>query len=123
MIKNGYIALSVVLIVGFVITLITITTSLTSISEGQFALAHHQREITNSFVDACAEDALVKLNADNALPNTIFLPGGTCPVTTNSQVGTSWDFTVTGTVNNLAKSIRIQVNRGTTITVSSWQEL
>ena len=104
---NGYIAITSILIIGVIVTLISLVQAFTSINEGQFALVGNNNEKALSLVESCVENALVNLNDHNNLPSSISLPGsGTCTVTTNSNVGTSWDFTVSGTVNTHQKSVQ-----------------
>ena len=86
-------------------------------------MAEIKKESGIGFVESCAEDALIKINKNGALAGTIVLPEGTCTVTINSQVGSNWDFTVSGILNGYSKNIRVTATRGSTMTVNSWQEI
>ncbi len=120
--SHGYVAIATVTVIAAALILITITTSLTSISEGQMALGGTLSAQAKSAVSGCAQEALLQLNLTNALPASITIPAGSCTVTTNSQSGSSWNFTVTGTFANYTKSVTIGVNRTSTISIVSWRE-
>jgi hypothetical protein len=120
--NKGYIALTTILILGIILILITTTQALTSVNEGQFSLAGVKKDSALGFVESCGEDALIKLNKNNTIPSTIFLPSGTCAVTINGNVGTGWTFTVTGSQDNYYESIKIQAIRNSTLNLTGWQE-
>lgn len=123
-IKNkGYVAISTVLIVGVVVMAIGVTVILNGINEVQSAFAESRKEAALAVVNACVQDGLIRLNKNNAIPGTIVLPEGSCTVTINSQVGSSWDVTFTGTVNGYTKSLRVTATKTTTVTINSWLEI
>ncbi len=121
--SNGYVAIVTVLVIGAVMLSVGMAVVLNSINIGQGALAEIKKESGIGFVESCAEDALIKINKNGALAGTIVLPEGTCTVTINSQVGSNWDFTVSGILNGYSKNIRVTATRGSTMTVNSWQEI
>ena len=123
LINKGYIALTTVLVVGVVLLTIGLSVSLVAISEGQLALSGRRNESTLDLAEACVEDALLRLNSTNALNTTITLPQGTCSLVVNSQVGSTWTFTVTGTAETLAKKIQVTAVRASTVSVTSWLEI
>lgn len=120
---GGYVAMVTVLVVGAVLVLTGIGVVLTSINEVQSSFGEGKKEYTLGVVDSCAQDALLRINENNALPATITLPEGSCTVTINSQIGSSWDFSISGTVGDYIKSIRITATRTSTVIVNSWQEI
>lgn len=119
----GYVALSSILVIGTVILTIGISVSLLSVSESQISLAEKKKEETVDLVEACVEDALLELNENSSIPSTINLPEGSCSVTINSQSGSDWTFTVTGTVDDHTKKVQVTANRGSSVTVTSWKEV
>ena len=96
---------------------------LNSINSGQGSLSEVRKERSIGFVESCVEDALMRINTENALSGVITLPEGTCTVTINSQVGSAWDFTVSGTLDGYSKNIRVNATRGTNVMVNSWIEI
>jgi len=121
--KNGYIAISSILVIAAVVLIISTTIALISITEGQISLSSLTSDTTLDGVEGCMEDALLYLNENNAMPAAIITPQLTCSVTVNSQVGSDWTITTTGTVLGHTKSIRVQLTRTTTITIDSWEEI
>ena len=119
----GYVALSSILVISVVILTIGISVSLLSISESQLSLAGKKKEETVDFVEGCVEDALLELNNGGSISSSLTLPEGTCSVTIDSQSGSDWTFTVTGSVDNYTKSIQVSANRGSTVTITSWKEV
>lgn len=122
--KHGYIALSTVLVIGAVVTLVGTSVTLLTISDAQTALGEKRKEEAIHFVESCIEDILLVLNEENTIPTpTVVLPEGTCTVTIDSQVGNSWTFTVTGTQNQHTKTIQVSATRGSTVDITRWKEL
>ncbi len=121
--RQGYVALASVLVIAAVAVIIGTTVALLSINSLQASFAHKQAAAARSHVGACAEDALLRLNKNNALPADITLPSGSCPITINMHSGNDWTFTVSGTLNNYTASVQIEATRAGTITINSWSEL
>jgi len=109
-----------VIILGSLMVLIGITMTLTSISKGQVTTLDSQVKSNLSLLDGCAEESLINLNRNNTLPSIINIPSGSCNLTLNSQIGSSWDFSLSTTGAMSPLSVRIILNRGSTISVSSW---
>ena len=123
--EKGYIALTSVLIISAVALMVASTASLLSIGESQSALSLSKGEDTLTFIEGCAEDALMKSQADiNYNGGNITRPEGTCQVTMNSKVGTTWSATVTTSSLLYKRSITIVYTRPATgnITITSWKE-
>lgn len=121
--SGGYVAMVTVLVVGAVLVLTGIGVVLSSINEVQSSFGEGKKEYTLALVDACAQNALLQINKNNSITGLIALPEGSCTVTINSQVGSSWDFSVTGTIGNYVKSVRVTATRTSTVVVNSWQEI
>jgi hypothetical protein len=121
--KNGYIALSSVLVIMAVVLIIGSSVSFLSINEMQSALSSKKSEESLHLVEGCAEDALLRLNKNNSIPLTIIIPEGSCSVTIDSHIGNNWTFTVSSTIINYKKNIQISAVRDSTVTITSWIEL
>ena len=121
--KKGYAALINVLIVGAVLVIILSSVPLLSISELQLSLAESKKERSLGLVEACVEEALVRLNEFNVLPSSVVLPEATCTVVTDSHVGNIWTFTVSVTKDLYTKKVQITAVRGGSTTITSWNEV
>jgi len=120
---KGFAALVSVIIIGAVMIVAGMMVTLTSINDGQMSLSRFQGGTGLSLIDSCAEESLLTINENNTLPPNIITPLGNCTTTINSQVGTSWDYSLNGSINNYYRSIRIKLDRGSSLSVGSWQEL
>lgn len=122
--KNlGFIAITSVLVISAVVLAITISVSLLSIGQGQAGLALTKGEDALSFIDGCAEDALLKLRENSTYAGgNITRPEGICTVTVTS-VGSSYTLTVSTTDIIYKRTVRIVANRGSAIIVTSWKEI
>ena len=121
--QTGYIAITSVLVIAAIVLIIGTSVSLFAVNDIQSALSNKKSNESLDLVESCVEDALLRLNEDNSIPATITLPYGSCSVTINSQVGTLWTFTVSGTFISHAKSIQVVADRTNTVTVNSWTQL
>ena len=115
---KGMAAIVSVIVLGAVMVLVGAMMSLSSISEGQMTLESQRRDSNQNLIEACVEEGLISINENDSLPSNgnIKTSFGTCPVTINSHVGTSWDFTINSSVN-------VKLDRGSSLSVSVWQEL
>ena len=122
--KNlGFIAITSVLIISAVVLAITISVSMLSLGQGQAGLALTKGEEALSFVDGCAEDALLKLRASSTYTGgNITRPEGTCTVTITS-VGSTYTLTVSTADILYKRTVRIVANKGSAITITSWKEI
>ena len=121
--QSGYVALASVLVITAISLIIGMSVTLLSINGIQTALSSKKNIETTYLVESCVEEALLGINENNAVLSSIVLPEITCSVTTNSQTGTSWDFTVSGTFEQYTQQIRVQAERNTTITITSWNQI
>jgi len=118
--NKGIAAIITVIVLGALMVLIGSVMTLTSISEGQSTLSETQIKNNQSLLDACAEEALIKINKNNALPAIIVTNIGSCTATLNSQVGTNWNLTL-NTIGEMSHlGINVILNRDSIISISSW---
>jgi hypothetical protein len=121
--QQGYVAIVTVLVIGAVMLSVGMAVVLNSINGGQGSLAEIKKETSLGLTESCAEEALLRINNDGALPASIILPEGTCTVTINLHSGSDWDVTVAGTLDGYTKNIRVTATRGTMVTLNSWKEI
>lgn len=121
--RNGYVAISSVLIVSLVALVVSTTITMLSINEGQSAWAITKSEDTLNFVEGCAEDALAKLRSNNSYGGgTITRPEGTCSIVITGGSG-PWTISATTTASDYKKTVTIIVAKiGNQLKVSSWTE-
>ena len=121
--QSGYIALSSILVIGAAVTAIILSTALVSISEGQSALSAAKKEAALNLTEGCVEEALLKINQTNSLPDPVILPDGNCDTEIISQVGESWNFTVSANLAGYGQKFSVQATRGAEMGLDSWQEV
>lgn len=120
---QGFIALSMILIISAVVVGIATTVTYLSIGEAQSSLVQQKGEDAWDFIDGCAEDALQEIHDSSTYAGgSITHPEGTCTITVNSG-NPNWNITVTTTATNYKRSLQITATRGSTITITSWKEL
>ncbi len=121
--NEGFIALTLVLVIGAVLMGVATSVSLLAIGEAQLGLSNSKGELSWNLVDGCAEDALQKIHDVSGWSGgTLIRPEGSCLVTINSG-NPDWDITVTSLNSDYPRSVRIKATRGTTIAVTSWLEI
>ena len=119
--QKGYIALTSLIVVTALVILIGISVSALSINDLQSSFAAMRNEETLNLVEACVEDALLRLNEENFIPGSITIAGKTCSVVP-TQVGSNWDFTVQADLEGYTKKIRVTASRTSTVSITSWKE-
>ena len=117
---KGIAAIITVIILGSLMVLIGGVMVLTAISKGQIALTESQAKKTQTLLDACAEESLIQINKNNTLPSNIITTLGSCTVTINSQIGTSWNLTIGTTGSMSSLGLNLVLNRGSTISITNW---
>jgi hypothetical protein len=120
--NKGYVALSSILVILAVMTIIGLSVSLLSISEIQQSLAEKKSQQSLNLAESCLSDTLLALNRDGSLPSSVVLPEGSCSVALNSQTGDDYNFTITTQSGSFQKMITIDATRETGVTITSWQE-
>jgi hypothetical protein len=121
--NKGYVAISSVLIIAAVVLIIGTTISLVSISEGQMSLSGIQSDTALGILEGCTDETLLYINENNSLPTSVTTPDGICTVTLDSLVGNIWTITLSTTVNSFTKTVKVTLNRSSTITITSWEEI
>lgn len=121
--KNGFIAITTILIISAVVLGIATTVALVSIGEGQASLALTKGENTLQFVEGCAEDALLKIrNNGSYAGGTITRPEGTCSITI--VAGSPSTLTATTQDTKYNRTVEIKYTRSSSgIILSSWKEI
>ncbi len=120
--NQGLAAIISVIIIGSLMVLIGGVMVLSAISKGQISLAESQAKKAQTLLDACAEESLIQINENNALPPNIITTFGSCNVTINSQIGSSWNLTIGTTGITSSLGLNIILNRGSTLSVSTWTD-
>ena len=118
--QGGYVALATVLVIAVVVTTVGLSVSTQSIDTVQSSLFDEKSHAARNFVESCIEDALLRLNENDAIPTTITLPSGSCSVTINSQTGTTWIFTTTGAQDGQTVSIQVEAERSGSVSITDW---
>lgn len=122
---KGYIALTTVLTVSFVVLAITTVVTMLSIGEAQSSLALVKGGETLTFVESCVEDALLKSRNNDAYTGGIITqPEGTCTVSI-SKAGNRWtmDVWAAGTLT-YQRTIEVIFDRNPAgLSLVSWQEI
>ncbi len=118
--EQGFAALASVLVITAVVLIVGMSVSLLSINNVQNSLSAKKSEESLDLVEACVEEALLRINEDASLPAALTLPEGSCSVTVNAQAGSDWDVTVSGEFEGAIKSIRVVAERTNTVTITQW---
>ena len=122
--QGGFIATATVLVLMVVAISIVVTVSLLGIGGVQGSLALTKGETTLSLVEGCTDMALLNArNNPSYLGGNIIVTEGTCTVTVNSKVGNVWTVTVGSLALDYKRTIRVVFTRGTSIILTSWQEI
>jgi hypothetical protein len=128
--SQGYIAISMVLLLIVVSMAVATTVAFLSIGEGQSALALEKGEGTINVVEECTEDLLIRMRNDAdfaaSISSTTFTePEGTCNL---SKSGNTWTITNTSPTT-YTRTIQVTFTRdgyGINFTVgtsaSDWKE-
>lgn len=101
--QNGYIAISMVLLLSVVTLAVATTVVFLSIGEGQLGLNHVQGEKALNVDEECAEDLLLRMKNDGMFATTITSTTfseaeGTCSLT---KSGNTWTITNTSPSTNI----------------------
>lgn len=125
--KEGFIALTSVLIISSLVLLISIGLSARSISETNIAMSQQLSNKALALADACAEDALLKLRSDfNYAGNeTIMINGSdSCDIlSVEGSGGLNRIIKTESDVRGYKKKIRINIAQLNPLQITSWQEV
>ncbi len=120
--RNGFLAMSSVLIVAGIALAIAVSTSLIGIGEGKTGLLHFNGSSALYLAEGCMEDALLNIRANVSYAGgTITRPEGSCTVVV---VGAGpYTITVSTTINSITRQIQTVATRNGKVEISSWKEL
>lgn len=127
--KNGFIAITSLLIISSITFAIAVSVSLLGVEETKTALVYKKGLETFMIAKSCEEEALLRLRNDDTYANTPILlnvGNGSCTI---SKGGTSPNFIITieATITNpprYVKKLEISTRKkGKSITVTNWQEI
>lgn len=125
-VKNGYVTLISVIILG-AISILVLTTTIAIDTESIFAVdVMDQSKQAKAFADTCAERGIDKLKQSNTYTGeTINFTSGSCSVGTISGTGnTSRTFTSTGIFKNATRKVTVSITTiNPTTVIGSWQEV
>ncbi len=123
--RQGFAAMSTVLIISAVAMAVITTTVLLAIGSGQTSLALLLGEGNLQQVEGCAEDVIENVRDNSAFNKTsITRPEGMCSMTYNSGGPVNWDVTISMTQGDYTRKVRVVFGRNaTSITRTSWQEI
>src|SRR5258708_18718426 len=120
--QQGFIAISMVILLVALVIAIATTVALLSIGEAESALTLTNGESTLDFVEGCTEDALLKARASASYAGgNITRPEGTCTVSV-AKAGSTWTLTVSTTAIAYVRTIQVVITQdGYGDTISSWK--
>lgn len=121
--QKGFIAIVSVLVISAAVLAIAVTVSTLSIGQEQSSYSLTKGEETLSFIEGCAEDALLKLRASPSYSGgNIIRPEGNCTVSVY-QAGNIYTLNVSTLSTNYKRTVQIVANRGSQVTITSWKEI
>ena len=121
--KEGYIALTTILIIGAILLAIGLVLGLTSVTELQISLSNFKKNEALNAVESCAEEALTFYRNTDSVPSVITLPETTCNVTINTQTSNNIVFVINVSESGYAKSLEIDASKTDHVYVNSWREI
>lgn len=121
-VKQGYAAIISILVIMGVIVTVGMSVSVMSISNAQMSLGQSKGEEALSLANSCIEDALLTYNNLGTVPSSITLPSGNCTLNTISQTANNITFSTSVNVNNYQKTVTVQADRTTSVSVVNWIE-
>lgn len=121
--QPGFVALSTVLIMGVVVVGIVLGAVLVGVQEDQSSYTLYQGESTLRLSESCLEDALIKARTSASYSGgTITHPEGSCVVNV-VKAGSVWTITSSSTLANFSRALQAVINRGSSISITSWKEI
>lgn len=112
--KKGFVATTIVLIITAITIAVAATVTMVSIGEMQSTFSQVRGEETLSLVEGCVEQALLNVrNSASYAGGNI----GTCTVIVNSGIMT------VSTTGDYVRTIKVTFTRGSSIVLTSWQEI
>lgn len=122
--KQGFIAITTVLIISVVVIAIVATVFTLSVSESQSSLALAKGENALQFSEGCVEDVLLRIRADeNYSATDIAYPDGNCQLDI-AKDGTTWTVHVHSNIADYERSLNVVFERTLTgIVMTHWEEV
>ncbi|OGM31175.1 hypothetical protein A2803_01725 [Candidatus Woesebacteria bacterium RIFCSPHIGHO2_01_FULL_44_21] len=123
--NKGVVAISTVLVLGVVLSFVTLTLTSLSIGEAQSAFGLFRGEDTLQFVEGCAEDYMLKIRTQGSgfTAGNITRPEGTCSIVVNAG-DPNWDITVSTTGSAYRRTVNVIFTRTSSgISLTSWKEI
>lgn len=123
--EHGYIALISVLIVGAAALAIAVSLLITGTDTQRVTGGAQASMQARKLADACAEEALQKINETSSFTGNgdLNLGQGSCTYTVTNTGGSNRTITTSGTVNEAIRKVQVYVTITTSINVTSWQEV
>ena len=123
--RPGYVAITSIIILTFIIIVIGSTSILTSISESQISLSDKREMQLTSMIDSCLEESLLRLNEENSLPSVINIENHSCTLTVedHDEVSDQWIYLINLSFNGYEKNIRVIASRSDRVYILNWKEI
>jgi hypothetical protein len=123
--ERGYVALLAVLIVGAASTAVAVALLTIGVDSQRSALVAMRAVQARGLASTCAEEALQEIHDATSYTgtNTLNLGQGSCTYTVTNAGGVNRTITASGTVDTVVRRVALSISVGSTITVTSWQEV
>jgi hypothetical protein len=123
--QGGFMVLLAVLVVGAVALAVALSLLRGGADIQRSTLATQQAAQARQLADACAEEALAQIQSLSTFTGTatVTLGAGSCTYTVTSPGGTTRTITTSGTVNGNVRKLQLSATIGTSISVTSWQDV
>lgn len=125
--KQGFITLISVLIVGAVGIAVAVSLILLGLSSSRTSFAIEQSNQAKALANACAEEALQQIRDSTpfvARSGSFLLEQGECIYSVTNEGGQNRNITVLATVGTIVRKLGVIINQiNPTIEIVSWQEL
>lgn len=124
--ESGYITLLSTIFLVAIGGVIAGSIILLGLGSSKTSFALHQSNQAKALANACAEEALQKINDSNSFSgsSTISLDGGTCSYTVTKLTGQNRTITSSGTIGTIIRKTSISIDAvNPSINITSWQEV
>ncbi len=122
--RNGYIALTSVLIISIVIMAVTFTAALSGALNRFIVLRTEEKEVSSALASACVDMALLRLAQDDAYDGNETVPIGTetCAIYPFEHISGSVVIKTKASVQNAVTNLRVSANTAD-LSIQSWEEI
>jgi hypothetical protein len=123
--QNGYVALIAVLVIGAASLAIALTLLVSGTDSQREILITQQSAQARNLAKGCVDEALQQIRDNTAFTGTgsLTLGQGSCTYTVTNTGGSNRTISSSGTVQNSIRKIQASVTIGTSISITSWQEV